>query len=74
MHVDDLSRNFALNLSSGLKVKGYYRKKSSARRDAELLGLTKYLDLLAAADASFDDASFDDWMDVVSGKAPLLRK
>jgi len=41
VHIDDLGRNFALNLSSGLKVSAYYRKKSSARRDAELLGVGK---------------------------------
>ena len=27
IHLDDLSRNFALNLDNGLKVTAYYRKK-----------------------------------------------
>ena len=74
VHVDDLSRNFALNLGSGLKVNGFYRKRSSARRDTELLGLTKYLEQVATAKVSFDEISFDVWTDVVSGKKPLVDK
>jgi ubiquitin-like domain-containing CTD phosphatase 1 len=73
-HVDDLSRNFALNLGSGVKVSGFYRKKSSARRDSELLGLTKYFEDLAAANVNFDEANFGEWLDVVNGKRPLLKK
>jgi ubiquitin-like domain-containing CTD phosphatase 1 len=73
-HVDDLSRNFALNLGSGVKVSGFYRKKSSARRDTELLGLTKYLEELATSKAKFEEANFNAWPDVVSGKRPLLDK
>jgi ubiquitin-like domain-containing CTD phosphatase 1 len=70
---DDLSRNFALNLTAGIKVKAYYRKKSSARRDAELLGLSRYLVELAQSGANFDQANFDDWQDVVSGKKKLVQ-
>lgn len=73
-HVDDLSRNFALNLGSGVKVSGFYRKKSKASRDTELLGLSKYLEQLATADVSFDDADFAAWLDVVNGNQPLVRK
>jgi ubiquitin-like domain-containing CTD phosphatase 1 len=72
-HVDDLSRNFALNLQSGLKCKAYYRKKSSARRDAELLGLSRYLVELAQSGVNFDQANFNDWQDVVAGKKRLLQ-
>lgn len=71
VHIDDLSRNFALNLSSGIKIKGYYRKKSKASRDSELLGLSKYLVDLAEAKISFDDVDFDLWQDVVSGKRAM---
>jgi ubiquitin-like domain-containing CTD phosphatase 1 len=71
VHIDDLSRNFALNLGSGLKCRGFYRKKSVARRDTELLGLTKYLEELATAQVNFDDVSFHVWLDVVNGKRPL---
>lgn len=74
VHVDDLSRNFALNLGSGLKCKAYFRKRSSARRDSELLGLGRYLVELATANTSFDSVNFSRWMDVVSGKYPLLER
>lgn len=73
VHVDDLSRNFALNLGCGLKVTGYYRKKSKAQRDTELMGLSKYLEELAVAKVNFDNVDFDAWTDVVSGKQPLLK-
>ena len=74
VHIDDLSRNFALNLSSGLKCSAFYRKKSKAKRDTELLGLAKYLEALATAQVSFDDVSFNVWLDVVSGKRDLKDK
>ena len=74
VHVDDLSRNFALNLGSGLKVSGFYRKKSSARRDSELLGLSRYLEQVAQSGASFDDVDFNEWLEVVSGKQSLIVK
>jgi ubiquitin-like domain-containing CTD phosphatase 1 len=71
VHVDDLSRNFALNLTSGLRVTAFHRKKSSARQDTELLQLTSYLQQLAESNLSFDDVDFDYWLDVVMGKRPL---
>lgn len=71
IHIDDLSRNFALNLGCGLKCKAYFRKKSSARRDTELLALAKYLEELALANVNFDKVDFSRWADVVSGKRPL---
>ena len=73
VHIDDLSRNFALNLGSGIKCTGYFRKKSKARRDTELLGLSKYLEQLAQAKVNFEDVDFDVWADVVSGKSPLKK-
>jgi ubiquitin-like domain-containing CTD phosphatase 1 len=74
VHLDDLSRNFALNLTSGLRVTPYHRKKSSSRRDSELLGLAKYLKLLAESKISFHDVRFDLWQDVVAGKRSLSDK
>ena len=74
VHLDDLSRNFALNLSSGLKVTGFYRKKtksSQGARDVELVGLGQYLTLLASSGLNFEQVDFGRWMDVVSGKTPL---
>ncbi|CAB9496913.1 Ubiquitin-like domain-containing CTD phosphatase 1 [Seminavis robusta] len=70
-HVDDLGRNFALNLGSGIKISAYYRKKSSARRDAELLGLSRYLEELACAGVDFDTVDFSKWQEVVSAKRNL---
>ena len=72
--MDDLGRNFALNTGSGIKVKAYYRKKSSAQRDVELLGLANYLEQVAKSGASFDDIDFDDWERVVAGLSPVLKK
>jgi ubiquitin-like domain-containing CTD phosphatase 1 len=74
IHLDDLSRNFALNLSNGLKCKSYFRKKSSARRDSELLGLSRYLELLALAEVDFQKVDFSSWIDVVSGNQPLMKE
>ena len=71
VHLDDLSRNFALNLGSGLKVTPFYRKKGTGKRDAELLGLARYLDMLAATADNFDDVDFGRWLDVLAGKSPL---
>lgn len=70
-HIDDLARNFVLNATSGIKISAYYRKKSSARRDAELLGLAQYLEELAKSGLNFDDADFNVWQEVVSGKRNL---
>lgn len=74
VHVDDLSRNFALNFRSGLKCKAYFRKKSSARRDVELLGLGRYLELLALSGLGFDLVDHGDWEEVVRGKAQLSKR
>jgi ubiquitin-like domain-containing CTD phosphatase 1 len=73
IHIDDLSRNFALNLKSGLKCKAYYRKKSSARRDTELLGLSRYLSMLATSCLSFDVADHSAWVEVVAGEIQLTK-
>lgn len=74
VHIDDLGRNFALNLGSGIKISAYYRKKSSARRDAELLGLGRYLEDLAVSELDFDQVEFSFWQEVVSGKKTLSDK
>ena len=72
VHIDDLSRNFALNLGNGLKCKAYFRKKASSRRDTELLGLSTYLVQLAQTPGvDFEKVDFGNWMDVVSGKKKI---
>jgi len=82
VHLDDLKRNFALNMSSGLKCTGYYRKKRKKRNsaggvnDTELLGLGRFCELLATTEVkdNFDDVDFDCWHDYVSGKRELKKK
>jgi ubiquitin-like domain-containing CTD phosphatase 1 len=70
VHVDDLSRNFALNPSSGLQVKAFYRKKGR-HRDFELLGLMTYLERLAVSGLDFERVDFAQWMVVVQGTCTL---
>jgi len=83
VHLDDLNRNFALNLSSGLKCTAYYRKKRRKRNaagginDMELLGLGRFLELLATNDEvndNFDNVDFNYWQDYVSGKRKFRKK
>ncbi|GAB5036580.1 had iiid h [Nannochloropsis oceanica] len=47
VHVDDLSRNFALNTGNGVKIKAYYRNAEGASEDKELVYLGRYLVRLA---------------------------
>jgi ubiquitin-like domain-containing CTD phosphatase 1 len=74
VHIDDLSRNFALNLNSGLKIAAYHRKRTKGRRDAELLGLARYLQELATSGLNFEEVNFSWWSDVVGGKRRLADK
>ena len=83
VHLDDLSRNFALNLGSGLKCTAYYRKKrrnrsaSGGSNDKELLGLGRFLEMLATKEEAkehFDDVDFQYWQDYVSGKRDFQKK
>jgi ubiquitin-like domain-containing CTD phosphatase 1 len=71
VHLDDLSRNFALNPGNGLKVSAFYRKKQG-KRDVELLGLAKYLEQLASDVKDFTTVEIKYWQDVVAGKKTLL--
>ncbi|KAK1742395.1 ubiquitin-like domain-containing CTD phosphatase [Skeletonema marinoi] len=64
VHLDDLKRNFALNIGNGLKCSAYYRKKKkSGKNDSELLGLD-----------DFETVQFDYWQDYVSGKLGFGKK
>ena len=83
VHLDDLARNFALNLGSGLKCTAYYRKKKKKRNasgginDSELLGFGRFLELLATNEVVKhygDDVDFDSWQDYVSGKRDFPKK
>lgn len=73
VHLDDLSRNFALNPDNGLKVTAYYRKKKkSGSKDIQLIGLGKYLENLASEIKDFTTVKFKYWQDVVAGKVQLI--
>ena len=75
VHLDDLSRNFALNLDNGLKVTAFYRHKkrgANGARDAELIGLSRYLEELATKSTDFTKIDFGSWMDVINGRKRLL--
>lgn len=77
VHLDDLERNFALNLGSGLKCTAYYRKKKQGKKDAELLGLGRFLELLATNEnvkTDFDLVDFHSWQDYITGKKSFERK
>jgi len=59
VHVDDLSRNFALNPKSGIKCRAYHRGAADAPRDVELPLLAAYLSKIATdarGMAAFDHA------------------
>lgn len=84
-HLDDLSRNFALNLSSGLKCTAYYRKKKGKRsangqggtNDTELLGLGRFLELIATNEIAKDNftcVDFNFWQEYVSGARSIEEK
>ena len=72
VHLDDLSRNFALNPGNGLKVTAFYRKKKSGKNDIELVGLASYLEKLAMEVKDFTTVNLKYWQDVLSGKKKLL--
>ena len=74
VHIDDLSRNFALNLENGLQCTAYHRKKKSSQRDTELLGIGHYLIQLVEANVNFSMVDFSHWSDVISGKKQIVEE
>ncbi|THV07809.1 HAD IIID h [Dendrothele bispora CBS 962.96] len=71
IHVDDLSRNFALNPGSGLKIhafKNAHTQQAMADRELEKLG--KYLVWLAREKEDFASVRHKDWKAVVRGLPP----
>jgi len=67
IHIDDLSRNFALNPYNGVKVSGYYRKKRAAARDMELVTLATYLGKLSSEVTDFTTVDHRRWREVAAG-------
>eukprot|EP01083_Nonionella_stella_P032338 88506_1 len=60
IHIDDLSRNFALNAQQGLTIKPYKKAYKNKHTDTELLHLTHYLTLIARLD-SFKALDHNKW-------------
>ncbi|KAF5373937.1 hypothetical protein D9758_000865 [Tetrapyrgos nigripes] len=71
IHVDDLSRNFALNPQSGLKIHAFKNAHTpQAMADRELEKLGKYLVWLAREQSNFGGVGHKDWKSVVKGLPP----
>eukprot|EP00382_Lankesteria_abbotti_P000374 CAMPEP_0113845808 /NCGR_PEP_ID=MMETSP0372-20130328/962_1 /TAXON_ID=340204 /ORGANISM="Lankesteria abbotti" /LENGTH=239 /DNA_ID=CAMNT_0000814891 /DNA_START=291 /DNA_END=1010 /DNA_ORIENTATION=- /assembly_acc=CAM_ASM_000359 len=71
VHVDDLSRNFALNPRNGVKVSSY--RRSRCQNDSELLHLASYLVWLSSLpDVSAVDHS--DWRKRVNAGTLVVGK
>ncbi|TFK30056.1 ubiquitin family proteint [Coprinopsis marcescibilis] len=69
VHIDDLSRNFALNPKEGIKISAYKNAHTAeARADRELVKLTRYL-LHVANVEDFRTLKHKEWKSVV-GRLP----
>jgi ubiquitin-like domain-containing CTD phosphatase 1 len=85
VHIDDLSRNFALNLENGLQCTPYHRKKKKNSRnnninnspsrgqDTELLDIGKSLIKLVESGLSFNMVDVTRWVDVVNEKKTIVE-
>ncbi|EEB91527.1 hypothetical protein MPER_10094 [Moniliophthora perniciosa FA553] len=71
IHIDDLSRNFALNPQCGLKIHAFKSAHSpQAIADRELFKLSRYLVHIASI-PDFQSLSHKVWKDVVRGLPPI---
>lgn len=61
VHVDDLSRNFALNPKAGIKCKAYHRSAPNAAQDVELPLLSAYLSMIATDPEGMAKYSHASW-------------
>lgn len=61
IHIDDLSRNFALNPQSGLKITPFKNAASTRTRDRELYYLEHYLKLIANNEDDFTKLKHKHW-------------
>ncbi|KAF9052822.1 HAD IIID h [Panaeolus papilionaceus] len=67
IHIDDLSRNFALNPKSGLKISAFKNAHTEeARADRELEKLSRYMVFIASL-PDFTTLSHRNWKHVVRG-------
>ncbi|OWZ65226.1 HAD hydrolase, family IIID [Cryptococcus neoformans] len=69
IHIDDLSRNFALNPGEGLKIRAFNKAGSpDGRRDRELIKLGTYLIGIAASQRDFTTVNHKYWNGRVKGR------
>jgi ubiquitin-like domain-containing CTD phosphatase 1 len=61
--IDDLRRNFVMNVQNGLVIKPF--RKRMAKDDREFLKLIRYLSLISALE-SFEELNHDEWKDYIA--------
>ena len=61
IHIDDLSKNFALNPQSGLKITPFKNALLTRQFDRELYDLKLYLVLIAQSEADFTKLKHENW-------------
>lgn len=61
IHIDDISRNFALNPQSGLKIHPFRNAPVSRATDRELPKLDRYLTLIATLEPDFTKLKHKHW-------------
>jgi ubiquitin-like domain-containing CTD phosphatase 1 len=72
IHVDDLSRNFALNPQSGLKILPFKNAQINGSVDRELYHLMRYLSLIAKYETDFGQMNHKTWKRYCSSRASEL--
>jgi ubiquitin-like domain-containing CTD phosphatase 1 len=73
VHVDDLSRNFALNPQQGLKITAYKEPLRARGSDRELRSLAFYLVHIALHVPDFTTLSHGKWGTYVQDNVPESR-
>ena len=68
IHIDDLSRNFAMNPCNGLKIKAYKNSLIQRNTDNELIGLAKYLYLIKNEN-NLADLKHDQWENYIQNNS-----
>lgn len=69
VHIDDLSRNFALNPQSGLKIAPFKNSQVSCATDRELFYLMRYLSLIACHEPDFRSVNHKYWKEYCVARA-----
>lgn len=72
IHIDDLSRNFALNPQSGLKIVPYKNSRQTHSSDRELFYLMRYLSLIAREGIDFSGLNHKNWKSYCSARATMV--